>query len=277
MHLSTEGNSPSLRSQLGVGFNRALPAPFTFGNAILPDGLNDNFSIKKLIGQSIPSKISIEFWVNTNGISGAVRQWTIIGNFNGSSGVRVQIVNIVSTNSFRLDIWNAGAQYSLVSIILPDTTNKHLIAFTADLNSGIYNYYLDGQFYATSTNLASVAGLNLTNTISHAGIFLDVTGGGSPPNFKHDEIRLYNRIIGLDECLSNYNYGFGNNPAKTEGLIFWYDFEVAETEVSLYPGGSPTGWTSGAYGIRDKSGNANHGMQVNMTNNPTLGGALTPF
>jgi hypothetical protein len=75
--------------------------------------------------------------------------------------------------------------------------------------------------------------------------------------------------------LLNYNSGAGNNPAFTEGIIWWYDFSKAESETDLYPGGSPAGWTAGAWGIRDKSPNAYHAQQVNFgANNSTLGGAI---
>ena len=89
-----------------------------------------------------------------------------------------------------------------------------------------------------------------------------------------DEWRFYDRALSMQEVYLNYNNGIGSNPAKTVGLKIWYTFYQADPDTDLFPAGNPLGWPSGRYGVRDMSGNGNHAMPLNMTNDATLGGVV---
>lgn len=267
MHNYTEGNSPSLRAQLGVGWNRALPAPFSFQNGVKLDGVNDYFLIPSMVGKTIGSNggITIEFWMRD--------------------------VNPIGTHLFgvRTDVNNAksfGLRASVLAIPAGSTV-PYPSGFTNGINNVTKNYFCVrlNNFNANGFEMfvnalpkvtyAMGATWTFPQTLTEFLIGLEVPTTFSQSPF--DELRIYDAIIGTDEISSNYNLGFGNNPAKTEKLLAWYKFEAAELDSVLWPGGNPSGWSSGVYGIRDLSGQNNHLMPVNQSNNSTLGGNIITF
>src|SRR5437868_14689319 len=70
------GLRPGLRAFKGVGWNRALPAPFGFTKGIAPDGVNDYLSIPSFAGKSFYTSGTIEFWLNR---TSSASQWHFFG------------------------------------------------------------------------------------------------------------------------------------------------------------------------------------------------------
>ena len=62
---SRNGLNPKIRGPKGVGFGRALPAPFSFGKGVVPPGTSGaNLLITPLIGKTWPLEGCIELWAN---------------------------------------------------------------------------------------------------------------------------------------------------------------------------------------------------------------------
>lgn len=276
MHLVTEGNSPSLRPQLGVGWNRALPAPFAFGNGILPDGVNDFLTIPKIIGTTYNNikTFTLECWINPATLLGATNQNILAINLSNGGQMFIEYISS-GGNLFRYIAQNGSFTLDNTNALIGDQVGLHHLVFLVDMVNLQCRAFLDGTLQGTRTlNAQSVTAGN-NPTVSSLVLF---ARAGTFWARKIDEIRMYNRIISIEEIKANYNQGFGNNPSKTEGLIFWFDFQSAESDSALNPGGNPAGWTSGAWGVRDKTPNGNHAMQSNFSaNNSTLGGAITAF
>jgi len=58
---NSDGLSPTLRPQLGVGWNRALPTPFGFDNGFEGNG-SGYFVIPRLIGTMVPNDVTFEVY-----------------------------------------------------------------------------------------------------------------------------------------------------------------------------------------------------------------------
>lgn len=262
MHSNTEGSSPSLRAQLGIGWNRALPPPFSFQNGFFGGG--QHLTCPQLEGVNMPTNYTFEFWM----------KW------NGSAGGIIDIVETLSSNSLTNDYgfqwfttvpgWEVYGGASLS--VTPTNGAKYHVVVKG--NSTSHKLYING------SQVINVTRSNAGFTGAIARFYFGVrNNNGSIGGASHgyDELKFYNRQISDSEIALNYNNGLGNNPAQTEGLLIWCDFQIAEDRNILYPSSPPAGWSAGVYGIRDKSNNNNHLMQNGMTNNSTLGGALTAF
>jgi len=283
MHTNTEGCSPSLRAQLGVGWNRALPAPFSFGSGVRLDGSNDYFKAfgSALIGQSIATlggTVFFEFWVKTTAAgtgattffevadtvnstafslrhsNSGVGSWTL-GNFTSGQFVAFTDVDVVAFNGNPIHVF---ISYNASTLILTCTINR-VRPYQATMLSG-------PQIFSQLT----IGSRNGSGPLAPAASQI------------FDEFRVYKStpssgILGTGDLNLNYNGGLGNNPSKTENLLAWWQFTEGIAPAILYPGGIPGGWTAGAYGIKDSSPNGVNLMQLNMTNNATLGGVLQAF
>ena len=63
---SRNGLNPKIRGPKGVGYGRALPAPFGFGKGYVPSATNNAsyFLLPTLIGKTWPLEGTIEMWQN---------------------------------------------------------------------------------------------------------------------------------------------------------------------------------------------------------------------
>jgi hypothetical protein len=253
MQANSDGLSPSLRPFLGIGWNRALPAPFGFGNGLVPDGSNDYLKIPGLVGKTWPLEGCIEFWCSVQG-SRAQREVEI--QFNDGSNLRITAYATsfpVIQSAARMPGSSAGPNgiYSY--------STKYHYCFMWD-SSKLYawgNAVLPNVF--TSTSITS----NINLQIVGASIAGQVDGTLCTTSML-DEVRFYNRKLLLDELVLNDNNGVGNNPSTTENLFAWYAFENFETlDFSALQDGSDL-----RIGIRDYSGQNNHAQQFNMNTNP---------
>lgn len=260
---NSEGLSPTLRPQLGVGFNRALPAPFGFDNGIYPDGVNDYMTIPRLAGKTLGEilPMTIELWSKdalpadnkslyriecTDG-------YAIESRFNETSATYFAVVAGVYVNPQN---WSKPGKW-LLQIELNTAKNcKH------------YRNGLSTSASAYTTNDRMI------ETAHVVDVFYLFKGAIRHWVNPIDELRIYNRTFSDEESRLNYNGGVGENPSKTEGLIAWYKFQDFEMlDFSMLQDGSDM-----RLGMRDHSGQNNHALPFNMDTNPASPNyVLKPF
>lgn len=257
------GLNHKVRAFKGIGWNRALPAPFEFGRGLVADGSNDYLKIPGLIGTTWPTEGCIEFWCSVVSVRG---QREVEIQFNDGSNLRVTAYNQpipVVQSAARMP----GSSPSPNGIYSYGT--KYHCCYMWD-SSKLYawgNSVLPNLF----TNTAITSSMNLTVVgVSIAG----QVDGTLCSNTKLDEVRFYNRKLLLDELVLNDNSGVGNNPSTTENLFAWFKFEEFETlDFSVQQDNSDL-----RLGVRDLSGHNNHAQQFNMDTNPASGTyVLQPF
>lgn len=253
---NSEGLSPTLRPQLGVGWNRALPAPFGFDNGIYPDGVNDYLVIPGFEGKRILDMLplTMEFW------------------FTGALPTNYGVFRIFFSDTaiiFRQFVQSGGG-YVTADGSVANNTNISLQTFSprAKYVITIENTMVSG--YRNTQSFAITATPGLFNDNYEISKFQLLTENGTSRFFKNpiDEFRIYQRGFTREENILNWNDGTGNNPAKTEGLIVYYKFEEFENlDFSLLQDNSDI-----RLGIRDLSGNNNHAQPINMDTDP-----LSPY
>lgn len=237
MQSNSDGLSPGLKPFLGVGHNRALPAPFGFDNGFQGVGTGTYFTIPNMIGKSFPDEICFEWWFKVASYS---------------SQRFVYFNNTVNDKSISIDGYNGAIQttnygFSGNNSILDGNT------YLINVNYGpIIQTYINGLLRSTDNNNNFNSGLTF-NQIRILNI---------PSKF--DEFKIYNRKLSSSEIILNYNDGNGNNPCVTEHLLLWYRFEKFELlDFSPLQDGSDI-----HLGIRDFSGKNNHALPFNMDTDP---------
>jgi|GEM_PF-2792314 len=265
MQANSDGLSPSLRPFLGIGWNRALRAPFGFGNGIVPDGSNDYLLIPGLVGQTWPIEGTIELWVSVQSARGQ-RELEI--TFNDGRKLRLTASQPIPL----LEVTGSAQPYAAAPNGIYNYGSKYHCAYMWDATKT----YAWGNAVMPNTILG-----NATSGIN-ANINLVITGAalcGQVDGFlcstsKLDEVRFYNRKLTIDELVLNDNSGIGNNPSDTENLFGWYTFEQFETlDFSALQDNSDL-----RLGVRDMSGHNHHAQAKNMDTNGASGGyVLKPF
>ena len=256
---NSDGLSPSLKPFLGVGHNRALPAPFGFDNGLLCDGVNDHLLVPAL---NLPlTEGCVEFWMKSN-VTGGLFSW--VSTDGSTYGVRQTANNslILSRNGSVAS--NATGLATGLNHVVINWTSAGMrmvvnnFAYTSDLT--VSNFY---SWFVGKTFLRFSIGVEFFNTT-----------GFSPNTLNVDEFRIYNRQLLNHEIGLNYNNGVGANPCVTENLITWYKFQEFETlDFSPLQDNSDL-----RLGIRDHSGQNNHAQPVNMITDPANPGyVLKPF
>jgi len=261
MQANSDGLSPSLRPFLGIGWNRALPAPFGFGNGIWPDGSNDYLKIPGLVGKTWPMEGCIEFWCS---VQNSRAQREIEVTFSDNSNFRI-------TAYLRTAPAIESAARNATAAEPPGTYSygqKIHVAYMWDAT----------KFYAWGSASPNL----LDSQIITSNINLNITGvalcaqfdGSLCSSTKLDEVRFYNKKLKIDELLLNDNNGVGNNPNNTENLFAWFSFEQFESlDFSPLQDG-----TDFRIGIRDRSGQNNHALPFNMITDPSNSNyVLKPF
>jgi hypothetical protein len=258
---SRNGLNPKIRGPKGVGYGRALPAPFSFGNGVCPDGVDDYFLIPGLVGKTWPLEGSIEFW----------------GSVQSAKAQREFYVYFTDTS--HMDI---TAYFNPLPAIESPTHNTSAAESSGTFNYGEKHHYAfmwdASNFYAWSdvvpTQINSQP-LSSSINLSISAVSISAQADGTlPSNTKLDEFRIYNKVLSLAELILNDNNGTGNNPSITEDLICWYQFELFELlDFSTSQDGSDM-----RLAVRDMSSNHNHAQPFNMdTNSSSPTYALKPF
>jgi len=260
---SRNGLNPKIRGPKGVGYGRALPAPFSFGNGLCPDGVDDYLLIPGLVGKTWPLEGTIEFWATVLSDSRSQREIEI--QFNDGSNLRFTAYHRTSPT-----MYSAIRQSS--SDDPPGTyalNNKYHYCFMWDANY----FYSWGSALLPNVIVPSTISSNINLVINGIAIGGQVDGSLCSTT-KLDELRFYNRKLKLDEIIANDNNGIGNNPNTTENLFAWYIFEQFEMlDFSVLQDGSDIG-----LGIRDISGQNHHASEQYMDTSPSSSTyALKPF
>ncbi len=266
---SRNGLNPKIRGPKGVGYGRALPSAFGFGNGILPPG-NGYLNVLPLAGKIIPHQWTIEFWVkpdtNINSYEGWIQYNDNYPSHNGEgNGAEIRLQGqLYPYPSFQFagDTAGVGIGVSLPGNIINNVRNH--IVFTVDMETGVSTSILNG-------NVGTKAiGTNIIYTNPYLGVFqffylFTLTTQGLYATKLMDEFRMYTEVLSDADILTNYNSGIGNNPVRTENLFVWYQFEQFETlDFSLIQDGSDI-----RLGLRDMSGKNNHALPINMDINTT--------
>ena len=261
---SRNGLNPKIRGPKGVGFGRALPAPFGFGNGIDPNGTG--YLNIPALERSVPFPIefTIEWWVDAS-IN------YLPPNFTASI---FSINDTINSKFLQSDNFNGSVQGSASSASgyiytggssIPPDARVHIV-LTHQLNSlptvGATQIFLNGSLSTTGNSL-----LSLPFNINRFLILAKAIGEADhnqPWRCKTDEVRVYRKILSPAEIALNYNNHLGNNPSNTEHLLAWYQFERFENlDFSSLQDGSDI-----RVGIRDMSGNNNHGQQNGFNTDP---------
>jgi hypothetical protein len=266
---SRNGLNPKIRGQKGIGFNRALPAPFGFDKGFVGDGNDDYFTVPKLVGVDMPLQFTVEFWVKLNA--------TFLDNFDASGGYfGIQDTELktfylsIGNNAqkgFSARTPNAGIGNPPNQLML--NTKNHIV-ITFDIVNNLVSETINGNLAQKTTN---PAGAYIQQAIREVRIYSNIVQYCA--TLPVDEFRLYNRIINNMEITTNYNGGLGFNASTTDGMLFWYKFEQFESlDFSALHDGSDF-----RTGIRDISGKNNHALpQGNIVTNPALSTyTLKPF
>jgi hypothetical protein len=273
---SRNGLSPKIRGPKGVGFGRALPAPFGFGNGVILDGSNDYFDIPLLVGGSLPAAGTFEFWTELafgGELAAALSfEFTTTDPTTGTNQIEFIFDGQGGGN---IRYYRADTGVGTIALGIP--TGKVHLVLTYDMPNNVMIFYINGgAAVGGQTANRTPTGLNVLDPtglfLSHVkiGVF-DI--GGVFANTPMDEIRVYNTILRPDEVALNYNAGIGANPCVTEYLTQWYQFELFEVlDFSAAQDGSDM-----RLGIRDMSGKFNHAQPHNMITTPGTGYVLQPF
>ncbi|PJJ79974.1 LamG-like jellyroll fold domain-containing protein [Mucilaginibacter auburnensis] len=259
------GLNHKVRGVKGVGWNRALPAAFGFGNGIKPDGINDYMDVPRLVNYVLPDKLTIELWLYkditiNNGyifsIYDDLKDATLNFNTNGSARL------------LRFDSQSGGLVGQSYWPESEDGLKAHCV-WCIDKVENYSKFYLNGYLMSTMSSIAAYA----PNYIKSINFFRYYTGTLNS-NALVDEFRIYSKVLREDQIVINYNSGVGNNPCVTEYLLLWYNFDKIESlDFSPLLDKSLIG-----NGVRDLSGNDNHARLFNMDVTPTSSSfVLKPF
>ncbi|WP_158989336.1 LamG-like jellyroll fold domain-containing protein [Mucilaginibacter sp. L196] len=273
---SRNGLNPKIRGPKGVGFGRALPNAFGFGNGIKPNGSAQYITIPGLVGVSIPEQLTFELWVNPGDGFASNEGWLQFNdNYPTGSGEGngAEIRSQVYGNVFFILGQTAGINFGQLNIGgIPLNQRNHLV-FTFDFINQVSAGYLNGNIQG------AVRGNCELLVTSYNGIFelfnlFALTSQGVYATALTDEFRIYKSAISESQITQDWNNGIGNNPAITEYSMVWYTFEKFELlDFSKNQDGSNM-----QIGIRDMSGNNRHGLPINMITDPTqIGYNLKPF
>jgi hypothetical protein len=267
MNNNSDGLSPSLRPLLGVGWNRALPAPFGFDRGIFGDGVNDYLHIP-LNRLALPTSFAVEFWYNADATT--TQKGLLLMN-DDINALKTRVDLRFNANAlFGIDNGNGSGQTFNVNANAYNTGRHYcLINFNSLLSqSFLVDIYVDN--YPVSSGTASIPGAFATILDSISLL----RGRAGYLSYGLDEFRIYSKTLTVAQKLLNYNDAVGNNPCETEFLMMWYKFQEFEMlDFSIAQDGSDI-----RLGIRDLSGRNRHAQAMNMDTNPASPNyVLKPF
>lgn len=256
---SRNGLNAKIRGLKGVGFARSLPSAFGFDNGIQPDGSNDYMIVQPILGKSVPTALTMEWWTYNDtsyqgyifSIYDSVNNLSVNGNIDGPG------------RHHRFDT-SAGVGISVPWDSVDDNKRTHML-LAVDTTKDRFDIYSDGLLVYQGV-AGSPGDINraIPKLFSKCEFFRYAPFGSIYSNLLMDEFRLYSTALRDDQVITNYNNRMGNNPCETEHLLIWHKFEKFETlDFSPLQDGSDM-----RLGIRDMSGKNNHSQPFNMDTNP---------
>jgi len=273
---SRNGLNPKIKGSKGIGFNRALPSVFGFGNGIQPNTRDEAGNVSPfgyitfptLVGQPVPTMWSIEFWIDLQAYPTTfegVMEFVDNLNYN-TSNTESRLQAQPSGNAFFQLIFNSGGfETGLVTSAVVTGQKNHFV-FTIDTSKvgGISTVTVNGSLSTRQNGSVSIYNFPYNGLFELFNLFA-FTKYGLVTTLTFDEFRMYNEILSDIEIQANYNNGIGNNPSKTENLLTWLKFEKFENlDFSQLQDDSNI-----KIGIRDYSGKNNHGQSIGLITDPT--------
>jgi hypothetical protein len=258
------GLKPSVRSFKGVGFNRALPSAFDFGNAVVGDGVNDELRGDFTDIEGI-ERITVEMFVNKKDLS--FREGFLLLQVNGT-GV-FTLSSAATTGKAEAYFGNSPTGGTSIDasigfchyIWMFDFVNKRIRKVVNPTPNNI-SAQPWGVNQSALPGVSAISAVRyLKATASHdlnAGVY---ARGKNPIG----DIRVYKELLTDDQLFLNYNGGIGENPCVTEHLLWWHKMEAYEA----------VDYSSGKDGsdlrpsIKDSTPNNRHVYAVNMITDPT--------
>lgn len=237
----------SQRKQINVYVQNSIPA-----NCLSFDGINDYIKIP----QPFTSSFTIEYMIKTTATASNGTQW-----YNGTSIVDAEVSGVTtdfgtSILGSKLAFGIGGNDTTIISASnINDGTWKH-VAVTWQQNTGLMKMYINGvlerQGYgSTSARTASQFIYVGTNTYQ-----------GNYSKFNIDELRIWNKVLTLEEINQNKNCEV---ESTREGLKAHYKFNQ----------GFDTSNNTTITTLTDATSNANHGTLINFTLNGTTSNWLS--
>lgn len=287
---SRNGLNPKIRGPKGVGFGRALPSAFGFGNGITPNTTGSGaplgyLDVVRLAGAAIPNKWSIEFWLKPAGwpvgYEGFLQYNDNHPTGSGEGGgaeTRLQFnANDGTSKSFQYLMASANVAGGITPTVNLTFGARNHIVITIDTTTTQDNAItcvLNGNVSSKSAQEVVVIGGDPYTAIFEFFYLFVLTTQGLYSTIPTDEFRMYNAILTDEQIVQNWNNGIGNNPSITEDLFLWYKFEQFESlDFSMIQDGSDL-----RVGIRDLSGKNYHAQSIDLITDPTDDNyCLSPF
>lgn len=253
---SRNGLNPKLRGSKGRGFNRALPAPFGWGNGIKVQG-KGWLEIPRFVNKPMSNEWSFEYWVDATSLYGTLKCILSINEFS-------------KNKSFFIDDYGGSVQFSSNLYTggnsVPINPRVHVVVtfkYDSKPTSGLSQIFLNGKLSTTG-----YLDISYPFNVERATLFAKATTSTTQAQkwlCPVDEIRFYNKVLMDNEISINYNGGIGGNPCVTENIFAWFEFERFELlDFSELQDGSDM-----RIGIKDISGNYNHAESYMFVTDPT--------
>ncbi|MFH1230652.1 MAG: LamG domain-containing protein [Planctomycetota bacterium] len=207
------------------------------GGALKFDGVDDRASISDSDSLDISDSVTMETWVKLNSVS--VRQdliykTTVWGIFSNAP-------------NFTAVVWSGGSNEWYASGFAPAINTWYHLVFTYQ-NNGPWAWYVNG----SQTSSGTITNLPITTSVNQLYIGIDADGTSYPTNGLLDEVRIYNRVLSVEEVRYHYNKGGPVAQWKMdegEGRVV-YDSTDNNNDGTLVLAGSATSsaWVQGKYG-----------------------------
>ena len=213
------------------------------------DGVDDTVIIPHDANQLLTTGGSIEAWIKPNG-TGESTSGRIIDKSADALSTNGFYIATATAVFFRI---NAGTYINSAAGSITYGNWYHVVVSWD--NTGLTTIYVNGATSGTPGVSADPVGITAVTdlTIGNRSGGTDRTFDGSI-----DEVRIYNRALGLSEIQANYASGLGSyTPYSTSGLVGWWHLDDAYGDTAT-----------------DSSGNGNDGTLTNMDNSDWVNGKV---
>ena len=209
--------SPSAISPYKIPtFQSGGEVPFSFGNALEFDGVNDYVSYPSLTPLNSSTQASYSFWLKINDTSKRVEIGTAISGFNGFYILYIH-PNLLT------QIRNGGATSNTVNITGYNSGWHHFVVVydgTQAVNDDRIKCYADG----IDLSYTSIGGIPTSLSSSVGNNFRLNNLFGQYGDFIIDELAVYNTALSQSQAVSLFNEGNGDyatnySPANLVG--YW--------------------------------------------------------
>lgn len=208
----------------------AAAAPFSFGNALKFDGIDDSFNTNATLSEmSITNQITITLWIKC--VDTPAQYDAIMGNPTNSSWSDGITVYWNSANAIRFSLNGYNTNYVNATIAAPSNWNHVALVYNSALGTNTIKVYVNGALASEGTSFTS----NLTATSNQLKI-------GSLPAYLSnkvvfDKIAVFNSPLSLLQIQNIYNKGNGADENTDVEPKLWYNLnESGNTTTAVNEG-----------------------------------------